>query len=216
MTRSTRRQERRAPRRRRARLQHDRAFNFKPRPVIFRLDAAIDRPTQRLSTMSNDSTFTILSTNAALVEVSGDGPISDVPGGLAIPDGAATTAPVDLLNAPVRRWRVDAPPTVQTAVVVTDSPYGVFVGVRRCSPPPAKRSRQQSLATQVLMGINRIVVADGRLRAFFKRRAPSLLALWYLFCDDVQPCTWGDVGDGASNQAQARGGDLVVVTFVSL
>lgn len=162
--------------------------------------------------MSNDSTFTILSTNAALVEVSGDGPISDVPGGLAIADGAATKAPVDLLNAPVRRWRVDAPPTVQTAVVVTDSPYGAFVGVRRCSPPPA---RPQSLTSQLLAGINRIVVTNGRIRAALKRCAPSLLALWYLFTDDVQPCTWGDVGDGASNQALARGGDLVVVTFVS-
>src|SRR5207302_7896015 len=85
------------------------------------------------ASMSKDSSFTILSTKAPLVEVRGDGPIADVPGGLSIPDGAATTAHVDLLNAPVRRWRVDAPSSVKTAVVITDSPFGAFVGVRRCA-----------------------------------------------------------------------------------
>ena len=155
--------------------------------------------------MRNEPTFTLLSTNAALVEVSGDGPISDVPGGLTIPDGAATTARVDLLNAPVRRWRVDAPAAVKSAIVVTDSPYAAFVGVRRCVAPvePAKWWR--------FLAVERWPW----LRAVLKRRAPSMLALWSLFTDDAQPCAWRDVNDGGSNQAQARGGDLVVVSFVS-
>jgi hypothetical protein len=155
--------------------------------------------------MRHSETLTILSTNAPLVEVSGDGPTSDIRGGLTIPDGAAITAPVDLLNAPIRRWRVDAPPSVKTAVVVTDSPYGAFVGVHRSATPIEPRRWTSHLA------------ASGWpwLHGVLKQHAPSVLALWNALTDDVQPCTWHDVGDGASNQAQARGGDLVVVHFVS-
>jgi hypothetical protein len=54
-----------------------------------------------------------------------------------------------------------------------------------------------------------------RLRALLKRRAPSLLALWYLCTDDVEPCIWRDVTDAHSAQVRARGGDLIVVHFVS-
>jgi hypothetical protein len=193
---------RRPPRRRRAHLGHDRARNSKPRRLTIRFEPERQRLTLRLSTMSNDQTFTILSTNAPLVEVNGDGPIADVQGGLAIPDGAATTA---RLSAPIRRWRVDAPPVAQTAVVVTDSPYGAFVGVRRCVSSAAAPKWWRALA------------ADRwpRLRAVLKRCAPSALALWHLFTDDVRPCTWRDVGEGLDSHAQARGGDLVVVNFVS-
>jgi NADPH:quinone reductase-like Zn-dependent oxidoreductase len=42
---------------------------------------------------------------------------------------------VDLSDECIRRWRVDAPVNVQTAVVVTDSPFGAFVTVRRCVNP---------------------------------------------------------------------------------
>jgi len=62
---------------------------------------------------------------------------------------------------------------------------------------------------------DRGTTTDRWLRAVLKRRAPSMLALWSLFTDDVKPCTWRDVNDGASNQAQVRGGDHVVVSFVS-
>jgi hypothetical protein len=155
--------------------------------------------------MSNDSSFSILSTNAALVEVSGDGPIVIVPSGVTVADSARTTVAVDLRATPVRRFRVDAPGTVQTAIIVDDSPCGAFVGVRRCVAParPAKWWR--------LLGVDRWP----RLRATLKHRAPSALALWYLLTDDVQPCTWRDVGDNNTNQVTARGGDLVVVSLVN-
>ena len=81
--------------------------------------------------MSNRQVFSILSTAAPLVEVVGDGPASDLCDGLTVPDGTVTIAPVQLRDRSVRRWRVDADPTVRTSIVVTDSPYGAFVGVRR-------------------------------------------------------------------------------------
>jgi hypothetical protein len=158
-----------------------------------------------VSTMRTSSTFTILSTNAQLLEVSGDGPIADVPGGLTIPDGAATTAPVDLLNAPIRRWRVDAPRNAKTSINVSDSPFGAFVQIRRCEPAAPPATWWSCLTVE----------RWPRLSAFLKRRAPSILQLWYLFEADVRPCTWQDVGDGNTSQAEGRGGDLVVVTFVS-
>jgi hypothetical protein len=151
---------------------------------------------------SDGKLFTILSTRAPLVEVGGHGPTFDLPGGVTVADGAATSARVDLLDGFIRRWRVDAPVKVQTAVVVTDSPFGAFVTVRRCV---------NSMKEPKWSQINRWP----RLRLALKRRVPSLLALWYLLADDTQPRTWRDVNDGASNQALAHGGDLIVVSFVS-
>jgi hypothetical protein len=170
-----------------------------------RARSPIGRSPLRHSIMSTGKTFTILSTHAPLVEVSGDGPTFDIGGGLAIPDGAATTARVNLRNASVRRWRVDAPPTVETAVVVTDSPYGAFVGVRRCVGAPELPSWWRHLS----------VAQWPRLRSALKRRAPSVLALWHLFTDDMLVQAWRDVGDDTSNLARARGGDLIVINFVS-
>src|SRR5258706_12746031 len=128
--------------------------------------------------MSNNETFTILSTGAPLVEVDGTGPTTDRPGGLDVPDGVSTTAPVHLLTDFIRRWRVNAPLSVQATVSVTDSPFGVFVGARRCVTAAATPPWWRHLAV-------------GRwpwLRAALKKRAPSWLALWYLFTDDLQPC----------------------------
>jgi hypothetical protein len=148
-------------------------------------------------------TFTILSTRAPLVEVDGDGPTIDRVGGLRIADGASTTAPVDLLNGFIRRFRVDAPPTTQTVVAVTESPFGAFVGVRRCVPvPPKKRS---------LFSVNRWPM----VRDAIMRIAPSIGALWHLFTDDgAVPCRWEAVGNDDHDHVLARGGDLVVVAFV--
>jgi hypothetical protein len=165
--------------------------------------------------MSN-RTFTILAIGAPLVEVDGTGPTTDRPSGLLVPDGVPTTAPVELLTRPVRRFRVDAAPSVSAHVTITDSPFGAFVGLRRCTRPK-------------LLGINRIVVTDRlravlaaerwpRLRTIVKLASPSALALWHLFTDEEVPaasaCTWQDVGDDNTNQVTAQGGDLVVVTFV--
>jgi hypothetical protein len=153
--------------------------------------------------MSNDSTFTILSTKAPLVEVTGDGPSADIPGGVLISDGAATKVDADLLNAPIRRFRVDASSAVQTSVVVTDSPFGAFLQTRRCV---AGR-----LPWWSFMAAERWP----RLRAKLKRHGEWLVALWYLLTDYAQPCTWTNIGEGDSAQTQARGGDIVVVTLVS-
>jgi hypothetical protein len=174
--------------------------------------------------MSNQ-TFTIVSVGAPLVEVDGTGPTTDRPSGLDVPDGVPITAPVHLLTEFVRRFRVDAPPSVQADVTIPDSPYGVFVGVRRCLPLARKAPWWRFLAA----------TRWPRLRAALKDRAPSLLALWYLFTDEDPPsapsatngarahepftpaaqmCAWRDVGDDITNQVTAHGGDLVVVTFV--
>jgi hypothetical protein len=170
--------------------------------------------------------FSILSTHAPLVEVAGDGPTTDVAGGLAISSGALTTGRVDLLNGPVRRWRVDAPPSVQTRVSVTDSPYGVFVRLRRCVPLARRAPWWRFLS----------VTRWPRLRARLQERAPNLLAVWYLLTDEDPPaapsatngarahppftvdgqlCAWRDVGDDITSEVTAFGGDLVIVTFIS-
>lgn len=158
--------------------------------------------------MSKDSSFTILSLGAPLVEVDGSGPTTDRPGGLAVADGVPTTDHVDLLAGFERTWRVDAPPAITAAVSVTDSPYGVFVTARRCSSPP-RRHWWRTFS----------VSRWPRLRAWLKRHAPTLLALWYLYCDEEEPvpaaCTWKDLGIGDTNHVTVHGGDLVVVTFVA-
>jgi hypothetical protein len=156
--------------------------------------------------MSNDETFTILSVGAPLVEVDGDGPTLYRPDGVAVPDGIATTAPVHLLTAPVRRWLVDAQTSVQATVSITDSPFGAFVGVRRCVSPIEPVPWSDWLAIR----------RWPRLRAFLERHARSLLALWYLYTDQQPaPCKWQDIGDNNRTSVDVRGGDLVVVTFVT-
>jgi hypothetical protein len=43
-----------------------------------------------------------------------------------------------------------------------------------------------------------------------------LLALWFLLTDDGgEACRWQDIGDANTNQVLARGGDVVVVSFVN-
>jgi hypothetical protein len=148
-------------------------------------------------------TFSILSVGAPLVEVIGDGPALIRPGGLVVPDGKLTTAPVRLLDDFIRRFRVVGPPTVRATVTVTDSPFGVFVGVRRCVP--------------LVSAWARLVAPERwpRLRTVVKRVSPSAVALWHLFADEEPaPCRWRDIGDDNTNRVSVRGGDLVVVTFV--
>jgi hypothetical protein len=154
--------------------------------------------------MNRNLTFTILSTRAPLVEVDGDGPYYMLPGGVRVADGARTRAPLDFATAPVRFFRVEAPRTLPTAVIVTDSPYGAFAHVRRCVEP--------ELPTKWW----RVFAADRwpRLRGALQRRSPSIVALWYLLTDTVQGCRWRDIGDNNTNQVMARGGDVIVVTFV--
>ena len=152
--------------------------------------------------MSNDETFTIVSVGAPLVEIDGDGPTTDRTGGVGVPDGVPTTAPLHLLNEWVRRWRVDAPPTTQASVSITDSPFGAMVGVRRCVAPPLKWWHPLA------------VDQWPRLRDLLRRHAPSLVALWYLYTDTTLSCTWKDIGNNDATAVNVRGGDLVIVTFV--
>ena len=77
-------------------------------------------------------TFTIESTGAPLVEVSGSGPYTDRADGVGVGAGASKIAPVSLLGGAVRAWRVDAAPGVQTTVRVKQSPYGALLSLRRC------------------------------------------------------------------------------------
>ena len=156
--------------------------------------------------MNPNASFTILSTRAPLVEVdNGDGPYYMLPGGVQAADGARTTAPLDLESTPTRHFRVEAPKAIRTAVLVTDAPYGAFLHVRRCVEPIQPKKWK------------RVLAADRwpRVRRVLKRRSPSMLALWYLFTDNVQGCRWEVIGDSNTNQVLARGGDVVVVSFVN-
>jgi hypothetical protein len=145
--------------------------------------------------------FSILSTQAPLVEVVGDGPTTDLRGGLVIPDGCVTIAPADLLTRPIRCWRVDAPPSVKTSVVVTDSPFGAFVGLRRRidSAPTLDQPSYRERIVRIL-----------------KRLAPRALARWELPLHASPLETWRDITEIATNQVQGRGGDLIVVHFVQV
>jgi hypothetical protein len=154
--------------------------------------------------MPNANTFSILSTRAPLVEVTRLGPVLDLREGLTVPDGAVTTSPVDTAGASVRRWRVDAAPTEQTAVVVIDSPFGAFVEVHRRLPVSPSR-------------VERYLSVDQwpKVHTRLKHHAPWIVDLWHLFADPSER-VWSAVNEGDSGQAVARGGDLVVVDFVRL
>jgi hypothetical protein len=72
------------------------------------------------------------------------------------------------------------------------SPFGAFVGVRRCmNSGPDWRWSFRWIAFRFLPG-------KWRLR---------LLPL-------IAPCEWEDIGEGEGEEVTAKGGDVVVVTFV--
>jgi hypothetical protein len=138
------------------------------------------------------SEFTISTSDAPLVEVSGHGSYADREGGLSVPAGIETTAPVKLLTDFIRAWRVDAPSTIETTVRVVRSPFGALVGVRRC--------------------MNSGAHSRWSVRCISFRLWPGkcLLRLIPL----TTPCEFEDIGDGESDEVTARGGDVVVVEFV--
>jgi hypothetical protein len=160
---------------------------------------------RKVTMMNRNQSFTILSTRAPLVEVDGDGPYYLLPGGVAVADGARTTARLDLAAKTIRKFRVETAQTMRTAVIVTDSPFGAFAHVRRCVDPEQPRKWWRPLAA-------------GRwpsLTGFLQRHARSVLAFWFLLTDDGgDACRWQDIGDASTNQVLARGGDVVVVSFV--
>jgi hypothetical protein len=148
------------------------------------------------------SEFTIGSTHARLVEVSGSGPYADRPGGLVVSPGAPVTAPVSLLNDFIRSFRVDAPVTMQTTVRVSQSPFGAFAGVRRCV-------RRASLWRRALGYF------VGRLLSWKELRAGQANdGRTPLLRDALYACAWKDVVPNDGDEVTARGGDVVVVTFV--
>jgi hypothetical protein len=149
--------------------------------------------------------FSILSTRAPLVEVDGDGPYYALPGGVRVADGARTTERVDVLSAPVRCFRVEAPESVTTAIIVSDSPYGAFVQLRRCVEPDKEKKWWHSLAAE----------RWPRFAGLLQRHARWLLAFWFLLTDDAEVCHWRDLGDACTNQVLARGGDVVIVSFIN-
>lgn len=155
--------------------------------------------------MEINSKFTILSTRAPLVEVDGDGPYYMLPGGVAVPDAARTTAALDLAARPIRKFRVETAQTIRTAVIVTDSPFGAFAHVRRCVDPEQPTKWWHTFAAP----------RRPRVTGFLQRHARSVLALWFLLTDDGgEACRWRDIGDATTNQVLARGGDVVIVSFV--
>jgi hypothetical protein len=155
--------------------------------------------------MSNDSKFTILSTRAPLIEVDGAGPYYMLPGGVAVADGARTTASLDLRTKSVRKFRVEAPQTMRTAVIVAESPYGAFARVRRCIEPERLNKWWRPLAA------NRWP----RFAGFLQRHARTMLALWFLLTDESEACRWLNIDEAGTDQVLARGGDVVIVSFVN-
>jgi hypothetical protein len=155
--------------------------------------------------MKTNSKFTILSTRAPLIEVDGDGPYYMLPGGVAVADGARTTASLDLKTKSIRKFRVETAPSIRTAIIVADSPYGAFAHVRRCVKPEQSNRWWRPLAA------NRWP----RLTGFLQRHGRNVLALWFLLTDESEACRWRDIGDAATDQVLARGGDVVVVSFVN-
>lgn len=148
----------------------------------------------------NSPDFTISAIGAPLVEVIGDGPYTDRAGGLSVPDGVPTSSTVDLLNEWVRRWRVDAPPTTQVAVALLDSPYGALVDVRRCEVVMPVRWWQR--------------IIEVRRWPWFRAFATERAAVARPVTNDAAACVWRGVSSRNWESVNARGGDVVVVTFV--
>lgn len=177
-------------------------------------------------------TFTIVSTGASLVEVDGDGPATDLPGGLAVADGVPTIAPVDLLTGFERFFRVDAGPSVTAKVNVSESPFGALLTVRRCETsakslvptngvihrhvdafdpaafvPVAIREAARILwHLPVKDAVNVIVQATPFMVAAFNALSDGLAG--------AAPCPWSDVAEKSVGAVDVRGGDIVVVSFV--
>lgn len=152
--------------------------------------------------MSQSSTFTILSNGAPLVEVTGDGPFTDPAGGLAVPNGVPTIGTVDLLNQPLRKWRVNAEPTTTATVSVPNTPddLGAFLQVYRC--------------------VADIFFLPSRLRSLvlglLKRREPvgAFVVAAAATSEYPSTCKWQLVNT-APDAITARGGDVVAVAFVT-
>lgn len=156
--------------------------------------------------MKHLNMFAILSTTAPLVEVVGDGPSCDLVGGLTVPDGAVTVAPMRSHQPIARRWRVDAPADVHTSVVVTKSPHGAALSVRRQHGSPQQAG---SLLWQKLGGwptFRRVRHALQRIRTLSG----------VLDRSSANDRGWCDIGGDArsASQVQAHGGDIVSVTFM--
>jgi len=155
--------------------------------------------------MNTDPKFTILSTRAPLIEVDGDGPYYMLPGGATVADGARTTVRLDLAVKSVRKFRVDAPTTVSTAVLVGDSPFGAFAHVRRCVEPKRHNPWRSALAAPTWPRVTR----------FLQRHGRTVLAIWFLLTDDVEACRWQTIENAGTDQVLARGGDVIVVSFAN-
>jgi hypothetical protein len=157
------------------------------------------------SRFAMENTFSILSTQAPLIEIIDDESLTDRAGGLVVPDGTVSTAPSELLTRPVRYWRVDAPSEIRTSVVVTDSPYGAFVAVRR-PVETAEAEHDESRSDDARWS---------ELHAVMRHYAPTVATLWQQLTGRTEPsASWRDVSGTCSNHAQAHGGDIIVVSFV--
>lgn len=75
--------------------------------------------------------YEIAATGARFVEVIGDGPYTDKPGGVTVDDGQVLTAPCDIKTDYLRKFRADAPTTVTDARVAFDPPITLRLSVRR-------------------------------------------------------------------------------------
>jgi len=154
--------------------------------------------------MTNHENFTVASNGAALVEVEGDGPYSALAHGLVVPDGVPTIAPIDLASRSIRKWRLTAPASAQVHVSILDSPFGAVISLRRCVLPPDPRRWWSPLT----------VDRWSRSRAFLKRFASPLVALWTLYTDESRPCDWQDITTNGSSYVAALGGDVITVSFL--
>lgn len=168
-------------------------------------------------------TFTIVSTGAPLVEVSGDGPFVDLRDGLAVPDGVPTIGQVDLVDGFYRFWRVDAR-DVQAKVAITDSPFGALLDVRRRVERAASNGvshRETETATE---RVGDLVELGQRLWNTLVRDAVHLLfqiapllfasVVSDLLDEAIEESPWRDMITKSADPVTVNGGDIVVALFL--
>lgn len=168
-------------------------------------------------------TFTIVSTGASLVEVTGRGPAVDLAGGLAVPDGLPTIGPVNLLDGFRRFWRVDGSPDVQAKISVTDSPFGALLGVRRCVGDLESHHSKVVPAADVVASLKDLgehlwnAPVSEAFHAVFQLTPLFLAAMLADLVDSATApasCGWQDVIEKSTGSVTAHGGDILVVSFV--
>lgn len=143
--------------------------------------------------------YEIAAHHARFVEVIGDGPYTDKPGGVVVEDGQAVTAPCDIKTDFLRKFRADAPTAVTDAHVAFDPPITLRLSVRR-SICTLWWWRWWLWVLRVIAWVRRWFAPS----VVTARTSSQLLCTWF----DVKPAP-----DPQFNFADVQGGDVVIADF---